>query len=398
MMHPAPKTVIPDFDSRSSGTLPQRIALMTNYLLPDRVALMMQVTLLVGHLRVFLSANTRTEEGGDLGWEGLDVIAQRSLRIRRSFRHVNGYMDETEVHIPVDTLQELWRFDPDIIISGEFGGRTLFAILYCMLRRRTKLVLWATLSQRTEAARGGVKTRLRRWIVGHADGAFVNASDGEAYLRGLGYKGPAFQIPYVIDGAEFEGESTVPGDGRLHVLYAGKLNDRKGIVPFVAALSAWCERHPTERVAFTIAGMGPERDRLEALAPPPNLDVRFVGFLDRRKLSAAYHANSIYIFPTLGDEWGLVVNEALCSGIPVLGSIHSVAVNCLVQDGVNGWRFDPSDAGNLHAVLDRCLLTSSARLQEMSRAALESMGRWTPQAVACRLVDALAQVGRHPSK
>ena len=49
----------------------------------------------------------------------------------------------------------------------------------------------------------------------------------------------------------------------------------------------------------------------------------------------------VLVFPTLADEWGLVVNEALAAGVPVLGSLYSQAVEELVRDGENGWTFRP---------------------------------------------------------
>ena len=59
------------------------------------------------------------------------------------------------------------------------------------------------------------------------------------------------------------------------------------------------------------------------------------------RMAEVYAKASLFAFPTLADEWGVVVNEAMAAGLPVLGSIYSQAVEELVEDGVSGWVFRP---------------------------------------------------------
>ena len=61
------------------------------------------------------------------------------------------------------------------------------------------------------------------------------------------------------------------------------------------------------------------------------------------------------LFPTLSDTWGLVVNEAMAMGLPVLGSVKSQAVTELIEDGVSGWWFDPTSPQDLERAVDRAL-------------------------------------------
>lgn len=372
--------------------IPVRVAFLTNFLLPDKTSVMMSFACLVDRLRVLVSAKTKTEEGGELVWDGLDVVAQKSLRWRHRFRHIYGYSDETEVQVPLDTISQLWRYKPDVVISGEFGARTLSTLLYCRLRPKTRHILWATLSQRTEATRSRWRVRLRQWILRHVDAVFVNGKDGHDYITSLGFKGPLQIVPYVVDATEFEGTTTVPDDGILRVLYAGKLNDRKGIFPFVEALYRWGKEHPDRKIQLRIAGRGPQKESIAALQCPSNITTEFLGFLSRPQLIQAYHAATLYAFPTLGDEWGLVVNEALSSGLPVLGSVHSQAVVEMLQDGTNGWLFDPSDPQDMMRGIDHACSTDYATFLRMADAARSSVVEWTPQNVAKKIADAILQM------
>ena len=64
-----------------------------------------------------------------------------SLSYFRTVTHADhGFAERHEVHLPVGLFVDLWRFNPDVIISGELGARTLIAALYSRMRRRTLLV------------------------------------------------------------------------------------------------------------------------------------------------------------------------------------------------------------------------------------------------------------------
>jgi glycosyltransferase involved in cell wall biosynthesis len=231
-------------------------------------------------------------------------------------------------------------------------------------------------------------------MVRRIDGAFVNGADGETYLRHLGFKGPAFVVPYVVDIAAYTGATPVPDEPALKVLYAGQLIERKGIRSFTETLARWCELHPDIKVEFTIAGEGPERERLESQATPASLVLKFAGRLDSKALAMAYRNASICAFQTLGDEWGVVVNEALSAGVPILASTHSGAAKELVQDGINGWLFDPYDADSLYEGIDRALNTDSSALSLMSKHARESVVHLTPEAMASRIAAAISSLPR----
>ena len=372
-----------------TAVVPKRVALLTNILLSHSVAVFEALDPLVMHLRIFLSAVNEPERKMPIQWGNLDVVVQKSFSFTRHFTNVYGYKDSTHIHIPYDTLSQLWTYKPDVIVSNQLGGRTFFAMLYKMLRPATTFIVWATLSQRTQATRGWIRTLLQKLLLRRADACFAHGADGERYLRGLGYAGPVFFTPYVIESAPYEGGSLLPGDDVFRVLYAGQLIERKGIYTFTVALYDWCRRHPESRVLYQVGGEGPERARLEALAPPSNLSIEFLGHLDVNQLSRAYRSASIYAFPTLGDEWGMVVNEALSAGLPILASEHAQASVEMVEDGVNGWIFDPTDAASLSDGIERAMGTDRQTLDKMSRSAKKSAALWTPQVMAGRMASAI---------
>ncbi len=395
---PTPPRLEPDLRAMqipgSAGTKTRRVAFLTNILLPHRVALLEAFAPYTSELRMFLSAENEPDRKQPIDWKTLNVTLQHSFRWTRHFVNALGYQDVSHIQIPYDTYYQLWRYRPEIVLTHEFGVRTVFACLYRLLNRRTRLILWATLSRRTEMTRGKVRIALRRVILRMADACFVHGADGEAYLREFGYAKPVFFIPYVTDNAAYQGERLPPRDGLLRIVTIGQLIERKGLLPFTVALAEWCAEHPSEAVEFVLAGEGPEQERLEALSVPPNLTLKFLGHLGTEQVSQLYRSSSLYAFPTLGDEWGMVVNEALSAGLPVLGSIHAQACLELIQEGENGWLFDPASAADITRCLHDVLDGERSRWKWMSQRAQESMEMWTPQVIAARMASSIEAVIR----
>ncbi|MFZ1011803.1 MAG: hypothetical protein WAN28_00560, partial [Terracidiphilus sp.] len=265
-----------------------RVALLTNYLNPHRLPLVEQFASGIRRLRVFLSGSEDKVHGFQSMWNGLDVKVERSIRWHRHFGNVHGYEDASEIHLPYDVLLQLGRYHPDVILSGELGGRTAQAVLYKMLFPRTKLVAWTALSEYTEATRGRVRRAMRKEIVQHLDGVFVNGRSGERYMRSLGYDGPVFTVPYAIDREPFFSDAYEPAPEIRRLLYAGQLIPRKGVHTFCVALSRWCRDHSGIKVEFTILGDGPVSRQIRAIDVAPNLALRILPRVPQRELAAYY--------------------------------------------------------------------------------------------------------------
>jgi hypothetical protein len=295
------------------------------------------------------------------------------------------------MHIPYDTLWHVARARPDVIIAGELGARTLQAMLYKLSHRNIRVIIWATLSEVTEQGRGVWREGLRRWALPRADAVLVNGASGARYVRRFGVpEERIFLAPYTTDMRPFlriglERES----GAERRLFFSGQLIQRKGLLPFLHVLARWGRDHGNERVQFWLLGDGPERAALERESLPTNVELRFLGSTDYDGLPGFYAQGGILAFPTLADEWGLVVNEALASGMPVLGSVYSQAVEELVWDGENGWTFRPDHPQEMYAALDRALTTPEGHLDTMRARARESIRHLTPDFVAERILEAV---------
>lgn len=376
-----------------------RVALLTNFIPPYRRPLFQQIAQRVDQLRVFVSVASESNRQWQPDWGGLDVIVQRTLSRRRTWRHPQGFEDVAYLHFPYDTLWQLWRYRPTVVLSAELGLRSLQAALYRRLVAGNRLVLWATLSEHSERGRGFMRTALRRWLLRQADGVVVNGESGRRYVSGFGVDDRRiFVAPYTFAVQQLLDVPVSRHATNAHrLLYVGQLIPRKGLDLLLGSLGRWALAHPGQIVELQIAGDGEQRRQLEALPLPANVVVKFLGNQDYAQLKTIYAACGILVFPTLADEWGLVVNEAMAAGVPVLGSRYGQSVEELVTDGETGWTFRPDHPAELDAAVGRALATSVHELDRMRVACRARAALLTPEAVADRICEGIESVTRPAS-
>jgi glycosyltransferase involved in cell wall biosynthesis len=371
--------------------LPARVVVLTNLIGPYRPAFFRELGQRCGDLQVLVSGGASKCAPPPAEWLGLPVRAQRSFCFELEWRHPHSFRELTAVHVPYDTIPRLLGCRPDVIVSGEFGMRTLQASMFRWVRRNTGLVIWATLSEVTEQGRGWVRHLLRRVLLRGADAVIVNGESGARYIRRFGIEeARIFVVPQTTELEPFLGGPVERRSGCRHrFLFCGRLIELKGLLPFVEALAGWCLAHPSTPAELWVAGDGPVRAALSNSPLPANLTVRFLGHVSYDRLPDVYRECGILAFPTLADEWGLVVVEAMASALPVLGSTYSQAVEELVTDGLDGWLFRPDRPVEVRGALDRALGAPDGELDEMGMRARGRVRQMTPSSMAERMMDAV---------
>ncbi len=371
-----------------------RLALLTNFIAPYRLPLFKELANRISSLRIFVSTEMEAYRVWEPDTGGLDVVLQRCITRNRVWSHPQGFTEKISTHFPYDTLNKLAGYRPTVIISGEFGFRTLSAAIYRVVASRSRLIVWATLSEHTERNRRWKRKILRRFLLRAADAVLVNGESGFRYIRSFGYPAEKiFRVPQTVDTQVF---CRLPldrtDDDAYRLLCVGMLVSRKNGRRFLTVLAKWCESNVSRSVELWFAGDGPERKGLESIPLPPNLSVTFLGNVDYGELPKVYGSCGILVFPTLSDEWGLVVNEAMASGLPVLGSVYSQSAEELIRDGQNGWTFRPESERDISGAIDRLFSTSPGALAGMRVNARDTASRVSINYVADRIIDAIKRV------
>jgi glycosyltransferase involved in cell wall biosynthesis len=379
-------------ENRGGDGADVRLVLLTNFVPPYRIPVFRELQRRVKQFRVLISTGMEKDRPWIADTGGLDVVTQSSLAVKRKWNQPRGFSESIYIHFPYDTLFRLARYRPDVIISGEFGFRTLTAALYRLLFRRCRLIVWATLSEETERYRSRLRIALRSTLVRFVDAIFTNGRSGIRYLERFRIERERlFIVPQTTDVAAFAAASGPREGAALYrMLYSGRLIARKQLPAFVEVLKSWSMDHPTRQIEMWFVGDGPELEILKKITVVPNLTLKFLGSLGYEELPAIYAQCGALVLPTLADEWALVVNEGLASGMPVLGSLYSQAVQDLVVDGDNGWVYRIDHIEEVKSAVARFLAADEVTLTAMQARARVSVSHLTPQFVAERILEVIA--------
>ena len=158
------------------------------------------------------------------------------------------------------------------------------------------------------------------------------------------------------------------------ILSIGQFIHRKG---FDVLLRAAAEMK--SHAGIYIVGGEPTEEYLKMCQELQLKNVHFCGFMKKEELARYYRAADLFVLPTREDIWGLVINEAMAYGLPVITTDRCVAGLELVEDGVNGYIVPVGDDAALAEKMD---LTMASDLEQMGKSALAKVRSYTIENMA----------------
>lgn len=159
-------------------------------------------------------------------------------------------------------------------------------------------------------------------------------------------------------------------------LFSGQFIHRKGIDILLKA----CKSLPNNCSVYIVGGK-PSLEYLEIIKSLELNNIYFIDFKTPKELSQYYLASDIYVLPTREDIWGLVINEAMAYGLPVLTTYQCLAGMELIKNGENGFLFDCTETDKLHEYMIRLSQDAHMR-QRMSIANKKKIQSYTIENMA----------------
>lgn len=274
-----------------------------------------------------------------------------------------------------------WR--PDLVAVPGWGDAAALYALDWAHRNRVPTVLMSD-SRAEDTARNPIFEAVKRLVVRSASGGLVAGRGHAAYLAVLGMAPSRIATGYdVVDNAHFaHGAAAARADpetrARLglperYLMVLSRLIPKKNLSALLAAYAGF-RAGTAEAPDLVIAGDGPEVARLSSEA---GAGVIFRPFARYDEVPALLALAEGLVLASEVEQWGLVVNEAMAAGCPVMVSRKAGAAE-LVRDGETGILAEP-DIDGLREGLARLMAADRAAL---ARAAAVEIARWGPERFA----------------
>jgi len=311
--------------------------------------------------------------------------------------------------------QKLDALCPDVVCVSGWGLKVSLAAMLWAVRRGVPIVMLSE-SNEFDEARSTIKEFIKRRLVSLSSAGLAGGSPQADYLVKLGLPRERVFVGYdVVDNGYFaekseklESESLeLEGVKRPYFFACARFGKKKNLPGLIRAYGRYrqlpkpstLDARRSTVFDLVITGEGEERVEIERT-------IRECGVIDHVHLVGAkgytelpgYYANAgAFIHASTTEQWGLVVNEAMASGLPVLVSNRCGCAADLVKDGVNGWTFDPSNEEQLADLMLRISSDEDGRLK-MGEKSREIIAEWGPERFASGLKASVEAALNAPKK
>lgn len=376
---------------KNPSTPAKRVAFLTNIVSPYRKPVFQALAETNDiDLRIFVDAANEFDRDWKVETDSLPIEQTRSFSWKQT-ELTDGptpFQQTLTKHMPYGLPFQLRRFKPEVVISLELGLRTAFAAAYCKLTG-TELIIWSYQS-RVSSNQSKLRSLWRKTLLNQASSVVGMGTQAREVLLNWGV--PAEKIVDAPNAADQTNYIATLGSDQAtrHIetlkathaptqkiaLVVGRLIPLKGTEHIIRTWNT-LPQHVKAEWKLIFIGSGP----LEPLIreQDPN-HIELIGSVPTEHMPYWYAAADLHIFPTCGDVWGLVVNEASICGTPTLCSKYAGCFDDLIEEGNTGFEIDLVDLEQATLKLQQVLQRDD--LSHIGRAAQSSIRAYTPENMA----------------
>lgn len=332
---------------------------------------------------------------------------------------------------------------PEVVFVNGWGDFMSLETIRWAKKHRVRLVVMSE-TRRRDGARHWCGEWVKSRIVSLCDAGLCGGETQRSYLRELGLSKNRIALGYnAVDNdfffkkakrdREFFQSSVGESKSAPYFLASNRFVERKNLGQLVRAYGKYVGSLPEGKEAWSMVLLGDGQLRVELEELCAEFGLRTVGWLTRgvteshngecfklnyykiktlaesglvvfagfrqvEELPFFYGGAGVFIHPALSEPWGLVINEAMASGLPILSSGNVGAAEELVQEGVNGYLFDPEDVEELAGLMARMAGMSAEERLAMGRASERLIMEWGPERFASGAQEAVRAAMSAPMK
>lgn len=285
-----------------------------------------------------------------------------------------------------------------VAIAGYFQPTMLFTLVWCLWHRKATILLSETTEH--DSQRSWWREAIKSWIVKKYKSALVGGQPHKRYLIKLGMPSEAIFLGYDVVGNEAFSPDKIkylpkPLE-KPFFLAINRFIAKKNLSFLISCYAAYRQIIGNKAWDLVLCGDGQLRPQLEQQINELGLKdyIHLPGFLQQDELLPFFAHANCFIHASIQEQWGLVVNEAMAAGLPVLVSNRCGCFEDLVLEGINGFGFDPENQKELTQLMVK-ISSDEVDLQTMGKASLEHIQKFSPNYFGQGLMQAVEYALAH---
>jgi len=295
-------------------------------------------------------------------------------------------------------------YDPKVVIIGGYNYFFYWAA-FLWAKRNGKRIILINESHSLDKQRSKIKEACKRLLVSNCDAALVDGTRHRDYTISLGMESEKIFIkqgPGPVDVPYYQRKVTCLRSNRFEIcekigipkrnfLFVGRLSKEKNILFLIRAYQK-LKREGAKDWGLILVGNGPLRGPIDNFITKNEVrDILIPGFKQQDELPFFYSISDVFILPSVSEPWGLVVNEAMASGLPILASNRCGCYPDIVHDARNGFSFDPYKEDELFALM-KSIVNGNFNLDAMGKWSLEIIRDFTLESAGQMYLKAINYV------
>ena len=307
---------------------------------------------------------------------------------------LKGISINTDTAVCFDIIKYVKDRSFDKIICADFSSPTgMIAIQYM---RNHGIEYWLESDGGFAKNGKGIKEKVKKYFISGAGAYFSTSDQHDKYYTAYGaepdkiyrypftshYKNDILDRPLSAEEKLLYKKKLGLPDNKM-ILYVGQFIERKGIDILLKSISNWDEKY-----TLVLVGGKKENEYLQKFSQYISDNISIVEFKLKDELSDYYKAADLFVLPTRYDIWGLVINEAMAYGIPVITTDKCVSGLELIENELNGYITETENTNQLASKINRILSDDELRLN-MAVNNLSKIRNYTIEEMAAHHMEVL---------
>lgn len=291
----------------------------------------------------------------------------------------------------------------DVVISAGWLDFASQAAFFLSRFTKTKFIIWSESTVNEPSLLRTVTLPFVSYLVKKSDSWIAISTRSKEYLISLGAKAKKVFIGYSsVDNDLFSKLSTMSAKeidmaklnlnikSKKVVLYVGQFIERKGIEYLISGFKKYLK--DDLEASLLIVGYGPSEEKLKKMSSGlVNKNIFFLNHIEIEQMPKIYGLSDLFVLPSLEETWGLVINEAMAAGLPIITTDKVGSSADMVKNGVNGYVIKSKSSNQIYHMIKK-IFNDRIKLNLMKKNSSSMISSFSPQKQAAAFIKSIQSV------